>query len=571
MHPVPAKRARPQPKSPIGRIFANTAWLLGGKGFGALCGLAYLAILTRSLGLKDFGHFSLIFGTAQALITIAGFQTWRVVVRYGAPHVHEADWNKFGRLGMLCGVLDAVGAIAGCVIAFVVIYGFAGVLDLNPRYIDTAFYFSCAMVWAIVSAPTGIVRALHRFDMAVYVEAVVPVGRLLAAVIIWWTGPTVARFLFAWALIDLIEAACYWGMARWLCPKAIRFDHLKDWRLTLAENPGIERFFMVTYAGATLDAVMRNGPLLGAFEPLASFVAVPRYGTLDPTPLLGITLPAFIGLMVGDAGYGLLLMGVLVLAHGRWPAAPAMRLLWPVGLASTAAMIAFGILFGEWFGETGRHLGVVPVWFDRRESIPALLALATSIGVAQVGLGLALGVVNARRLGHRREAVGRGALLAGLASLLVLLLVAFGAAPVELATVAGAALALATVLLVLTLGIVGPIDLLGVVGNVLSYARLMAIGLAGVMLALVADRLAAVLPSAILGLLVAAVIHGLNLVLGVFDASIQGLRLHYVEFFTKFVEPGGTRYAPFAWTLAGGDGHPAPSTPALGASTQAAA
>lgn len=262
MHPVPAKRARPQPKSPIGRIFANTAWLLGGKGFGALCGLAYLAILTRSLGLKDFGHFSLIFGTAQALITIAGFQTWRVVVRYGAPHVHEADWNKFGRLGMLCGVLDAVGAIAGCVIAFVVIYGFAGVLDLNPRYIDTAFYFSCAMVWAIVSAPTGIVRALHRFDMAVYVEAVVPVGRLLAAVIIWWTGPTVARFLFAWALIDLIEAACYWGMARWLCPKAIRFDHLKDWRLTLAENPGIERFFMVTYAGATLDAVMRNGPLL---------------------------------------------------------------------------------------------------------------------------------------------------------------------------------------------------------------------------------------------------------------------------------------------------------------------
>src|SRR5690349_11556532 len=60
------------PKSPIARIFANTAWLLGGKGFGALCGLAYLAILTRSLGLKGFGHFALILGTAQALIAIAG-------------------------------------------------------------------------------------------------------------------------------------------------------------------------------------------------------------------------------------------------------------------------------------------------------------------------------------------------------------------------------------------------------------------------------------------------------------------------------------------------------------------
>lgn len=249
-------------KSPMGRILANTAWLLGGKGFGGLCGLAYLAILTRSLGLKDFGHFSLIFGTAQALIAIAGFQTWRVVVRYGAPHVYEKDWAKFGRLGMLCGVLDAVGAVAGCAIAFVVIYGFAGVLDLNPNYIDTAFYFSCAMVWAVVSAPTGMVRALHRFDMAVYVEAVVPLGRLIAAIAIWWTGPSVGRFLFAWAAIDLIEAACYWAMARWLCPQAVRFAHLKQWRLALDENQGIERFFMITYAGATLDAVMRNGPLL---------------------------------------------------------------------------------------------------------------------------------------------------------------------------------------------------------------------------------------------------------------------------------------------------------------------
>lgn len=257
-----AARVRPQPKSPIARIFANTAWLLGGKGFGALCGLAYLAILTRSLGLKGFGHFSLIFGTAQALIAIAGFQTWRVVVRYGAPHVHAEDWGKFGRLGMLCGMIDAVGAVAGCLIAYVVIYGFADVLDLNPAYIDTAFAFSCAMVWALVSAPTGIVRALHRFDMAVYVEAVVPVGRLLAAVTIWWTGPSVGRFLLAWAAIDLLEAVCYWAMARRLCPQAVRLSNIGQWRKALEENPGVERFFLITYVGATLEAVVRYGPLL---------------------------------------------------------------------------------------------------------------------------------------------------------------------------------------------------------------------------------------------------------------------------------------------------------------------
>jgi len=256
------KRDRPESASPLGRILQNTAWLLGGKGFGAICGLAYLAILTRTLGLKDFGHFSLIFGTAQALIVIAGFQTWRVVVRYGSTHVHDEQWDKFGRLGMLCGMLDATGAVIGCVLAGVLIYGFAHILDLNPKYVDIAFWFCCASLWALVSAPTGIVRALHRFDMAVYVEAVVPIGRLLAALIIWFTGPSVGRFLFAWAAIDVLESVLYWVMARRLCPQAVRLSNLGKWRLALEENPGITRFFMVTYASATLDGAMRNGPLL---------------------------------------------------------------------------------------------------------------------------------------------------------------------------------------------------------------------------------------------------------------------------------------------------------------------
>ena len=257
-----SKRDRQEHLSPLRRILQNTAWLLGGKGFGAVCGLLYLAILTRTLGLKDFGHFSLIFGTAQALIAIAGFQTWRVVVRYGSEHVHAKDWDKFGRLGMLCGMIDAAGAVFGCVLAAVVIYGFAHILDLNPNYIDLAFWFCCASLWALVSAPTGIVRALHRFDMAVYVEAVVPTGRLIAAITIWLTGPSVGRFLFAWAAIDILEAVFYWIMARRLCPQAVRLSNLAKWRLALSENPGVGHFFWVTYAGATIDATMKNGPLL---------------------------------------------------------------------------------------------------------------------------------------------------------------------------------------------------------------------------------------------------------------------------------------------------------------------
>jgi O-antigen/teichoic acid export membrane protein len=77
--PVPARNG-------LLNIVRNLAWILGGKTFGAICSLVYLAVLARSLGLRDFGHFSLLFGTAQALVAIAGFQTWQTLVRFGARH-----------------------------------------------------------------------------------------------------------------------------------------------------------------------------------------------------------------------------------------------------------------------------------------------------------------------------------------------------------------------------------------------------------------------------------------------------------------------------------------------------
>lgn len=260
---MPAKaRSRPMPQSLLGRMLTNTVWLLGGKGFGAICSLLYLAILTRTLGIKGFGHFSLIFGTSQALVALAGFQTWRIVVRYGAEYVHTKNWAAFGRLSALCGILDFVGAVTGTLIAWVVFYQFSDALDINPHLVHTAFWFNVAAMWAMVSAPTGIVRALDRFDAATYVEAIVPISRLISAVVIWLTGPSLVRFLIAWAVIDLIEAALYWLLARRLAPEAINLRVMRGWRQALTENVGIVRFFLVTFATSTVDAAIRNGPLL---------------------------------------------------------------------------------------------------------------------------------------------------------------------------------------------------------------------------------------------------------------------------------------------------------------------
>ena len=145
--------------------------------------------------------FALIFGIAQTFVAISGFQTWQTIVRYGTRHIANGDWEAFGRLSLLGGLVDAAGAAAGCLLALVVFLGFAEALELNPSYVYTALAFVCAMLWARVSAPYGILRALDRFELSVFVGAITPAGRLIAAIIIWMTGPTVGRFLFAWAAV----------------------------------------------------------------------------------------------------------------------------------------------------------------------------------------------------------------------------------------------------------------------------------------------------------------------------------------------------------------------------------
>ena len=243
-------------------MLGNLLWLVMGKGFGGICSLGYLAILSRSLGLDGFGHFSLIFATAQALVAIVGFQTWQAVVRYGTIHIEARAYDSFGRVAMLGGVLDALGALAGCILAYLIFEVFGHALGISDNYITVGFAFSCAILWARVSAPTGVLRALGRFDRAVYVEALVPIARLLAATAIWLTGASVVRFLIAWALIDLLSALVYWLVAWRACPRGLTRANLQRWRDALAENPGIARFLAITYVGPSLEAVTKQGPML---------------------------------------------------------------------------------------------------------------------------------------------------------------------------------------------------------------------------------------------------------------------------------------------------------------------
>jgi V/A-type H+-transporting ATPase subunit I len=174
--------------------------------------------------------------------------------------------------------------------------------------------------------------------------------------------------------------------------------------------------------------------------------------------------------------------------------------------------------------------------------------------VVHILIGLVLGAVSAVRRRHSREAVGRGASAVSVALIVVTLLAVADVLPKGFFTPAVIGLLVAFSVLVVAEGIVAPIELLSTVGNVLSYARIMALGVASVMLAVVANRMVGAIGSTAVGIVFALVFHLVNFAIGLFSPTIHALRLHYVEFFGKFYSPGGVRYQPFTggWTRESG-------------------
>jgi V/A-type H+/Na+-transporting ATPase subunit I len=294
-----------------------------------------------------------------------------------------------------------------------------------------------------------------------------------------------------------------------------------------------------------VPVALRNPAYFRPFELLLRPLPALRYTSIDPTPFIGIFFPLFFGLILGDIGYGLVLLlvaiGLIAFAKGRRIQRQAGQIL---AVASVYSII-FGALYGECFGEFGAQwLGLSPACIDRRTSIVPMLYFALAVGAVHVLVGLALGIVSSLK-GHRtREAVSR------LFSILTLLCVA-GVLASYFAPVAAllrkpllmAMLVIGPVLL-LTGGLLAPFELLRHLGNIVSYARIMAVGLASVLLAYVANQLAGAAGSVWMGIAVAVLLHAFNILLGVFAPTIHALRLHYVEFFGKFIETGGRRYEP---------------------------
>ena len=315
------------------------------------------------------------------------------------------------------------------------------------------------------------------------------------------------------------------------------------------------------WAAETAPVVLSNPRLLRPFEVLIRMLPMPRYGTIDPTPFVAVFFPMFIGLMVGDVAHGALMGALSLIVRARSRPGSLPRSIAEIGGACAAFTVIFGFLYGEMLGDLGKRLfGLRPLLFDRQEAVLPYLGLALSIGLVHVLLGLGLGVVNTLRR-KPRQAVGRGASAVMIVLIVVALLGAADILPRAFFAPSVVAILASFVLLVAAEGLIAPIELLATLGNVLSYARVMALGTASVMLSVVANRMVGRLGSVAVGVVLALLFHLVNFALGLFSPTIHALRLHYVEFFGKFYSPGGVRYRPFSHWSARPEAFPERSRP----------
>ncbi|MBI1870938.1 MAG: hypothetical protein HYS07_07085 [Chlamydiae bacterium] len=293
------------------------------------------------------------------------------------------------------------------------------------------------------------------------------------------------------------------------------------------------------------------------FKPFELFIKVlrpPKYSSIDPTPYFALFFPIFFGMIMGDIGYGLVffILGLILRLK------TTQELLKHVGeiiLISSTYTILFGIVFGECFGDwlekkeiihpLRMHLGSTEIVWDRLHSLVPLLILAIAVGVFHVTLGFVLKLIQSIKHRHHHEVIEVIAILISLASLFTLIGVLAHQVPTLAKIPSVILLLIAVPLLIFMKGPMMLMELLSFVGNMLSYARLMAVGVASAYLAFVGNMLGGIVGNVILGAIIAILFHIINMVLA-FSPTIQSARLHYVEFFTKFYDSGGRLYQPLS-------------------------
>jgi V/A-type H+-transporting ATPase subunit I len=302
------------------------------------------------------------------------------------------------------------------------------------------------------------------------------------------------------------------------------------------------------------------------FEVLVRAFSLPKYNEIDPTTFVALIYPFLFGLMLGDIGYGAVVIGIGFLVQRRLKS-KGIRDLAKILVYAGVISVVFGFIYNEFFGaQLFGGGGFIPFFYayptiPRFDNVLTLLLVTLVIGILMLTLGYALGFVNEYRQQGLKHAVFSKVswlllLWGGVLVIIEILppLTTGAAIRISPALLGGLAVAVVGfVFLIMGEGIIGIAELPTLLSNVLSYSRLLSIGISSAGIALAVNKLSDALFFSrggvfiIFGVLMLIVGHTVNTALGILDSGLQSLRLHYVEFFTKFYSGGGTKYRPFGY------------------------
>lgn len=304
---------------------------------------------------------------------------------------------------------------------------------------------------------------------------------------------------------------------------------------------------------------LKNSKLVAPFETITEMYSLPSYDEVDPTPIMSIFYWVFFGMMVADLGYGLLTVILSAIALKVIPFRQGMRKSLRFFHILGYSICVWGLVYGSCFS-TDLPFRLLSTTND----VNAILILSMAMGYVQILTGLAIAAYMILKSGEKNIfwpfMKGAGAWIGVLLSIVVLILGAFVLRSQSVQMIGMALMVVFLILVVvahtlthrskakgLAYGLYEVYGITSYLGDLVSYTRLMALGIAGGSIGMAFNMIIAFLPPAAkftVGIVLLIGLHALNFFLSMLSAYVHGARLQFVEFFGKFFNGGGRAFKP---------------------------
>jgi len=301
-----------------------------------------------------------------------------------------------------------------------------------------------------------------------------------------------------------------------------------------------------------IPVLLSNAKLVEPFEVITELYSLPDPRGIDPNIFMAPFYFVFFGMMLSDAGYGIITSLLCGYALYKFKLAGTAKKFITMLFLCGISTVIWGAIFGGWFGDL---IKVKPLWLNPLEDPMSVLILSFAMGIIQIYTGIILSAYKNIRVGHVADAImDQGLWLVLLTGLLMFVKPELATVGKYMAIVGAVGLILTqgrsqkSIIKKFTSGVLSLYNITSYLSDMLSYSRLLALGLTTGVIATVINTMAKILGGKIIGYIVMALIliggHVFNLAINVLGAYVHSSRLQYIEFFGKFYDSGGKAFEP---------------------------